>query len=400
MPLYLVLRYHDREGFQAALKLLFDPGPEWAPPPVWQAWRLPAGALLIALVAVRYGAVWSGYREAVRLHRSAWETSQAPAASPVLAAYVYRQDPVACFVAWLVLRCREGALALRHTDGARPWTLVRGAQPARSAPDRTVVDTLFRSSDSVEVRAILSDPQPDVRDAVAALHATVRGETRDVFRPRPGVWLALVLVAATLAEIPPHLASLPDVVPGALALIGFCAALYGLLAYVACDQLPLLVDGPSLVARLRVGGAAVFFLIGHVFAAGPLGADVYASSAVLPALAVTLLVVVWRAPRLPREGTLLSAIVGYRKHLGSAARDTAAEDLPWTLGLGVHADLFGGTFRYAGGSPPDWLLTAGGDPQEVLRLLHQTLAENVREATHGKIRSRRRSHGRSGAGGA
>ena len=391
VPLFLVMKYHDEPGFQAALKFLLEPDSSRALPPLWHEYRMVAmGGLLLALVAY-YSPAWRAYRSLAQLHRETRPVYQEPPLSPLHASFVYRQDLTTCVVAWLAALCHNGALLLHHKAGARPWAVTRGASHDLDPEDQDLLGVLFRTDERVELRAVVSEPHRDLREAADRMFRRVRAETGRYFGRRRGSLPAWLFALAVIAEIPFHVAGQPDAGPGVLPLTIMSAALLALPVYAVCHEFTGYFGGARVRACILIGAAILFASIGQSLLLSNAAFGSYVTTALIPGLAVSLVVAVWNAPLLPADPLLLPAIIGYRKHVNHEGYRIEEVDLPWTLGLGVHADVLAGSFHYAGHSAPAWLRTDEHDIEPVMKLLHQTLGTHVNQALHGEMESRRHS---------
>ena len=106
-----------------------------------------------------------------------------------------------------------------------------------------------------------------------------------------------------------------------------------------------------------------------------------------PGMAVSIIVMVRKVPLIPTNASLLKQIVGYAKHLASDSYQVQEKDLPWTLGLGVHADIIAKTFHYAEDNLPEWLHSTETDIPLQMKRMHQTFGQQVGEALYGEMES-------------
>jgi len=112
-----------------------------------------------------------------------------------------------------------------------------------------------------------------------------------------------------------------------------------------------------------------------------------------PGLMVTLIVIVYNSPLLPKNNFLLVQIIGYKKYMGRDDYQINEKDLPWTIGLDVHTDIIDNSFHYGGNEIPEWMQGSEDDVGSLMKILHQTIYQHVSEAINGKMKSSRTGRG-------
>jgi hypothetical protein len=193
-----------------------------------------------------------------------------------------------------------------------------------------------------------------------------------------------------IAEIPFYIASQGGEKPATLIITIFSTALFGLPAYVISHELPVFFSDSKVIASLKLIVTTLFVLFGHWLAFSDWAIDSYWSTAFLPDILAMIAVMVRKIPLLPQNTILLSQLIGYAKHLGADDYSICEEDLPWSMGLGIHADIIAGNFHYSGEVPPQWLHSSQDDVQTLMKILHQTFAQQVGEAVYGEMNSKSR----------
>jgi len=154
---YLIMKYHDTMGFQAAMKFLFNPDTDMALPSFWQDNRMMIiGCLMVALF-LYYSSIWISYKNFIQIQRDSHEQSGKPSLSALQASYHYQQDQTRCVVTWLIDLCSRGALSLHYRNGSRPWSVSRGTNQKMSGSDQELVEILFQEKPNVSLRASFSD---------------------------------------------------------------------------------------------------------------------------------------------------------------------------------------------------------------------------------------------------
>lgn len=391
--IYLIHKYQDTAAFQGAMRLIFNPGESLAPPAFWLEYRSVILAGLTIALVLYYLPVWRGFRETVRIYRDSMTTAEKPTASALEAGFLYQRNWAGCLAIWLLEMCRLGVLSLHYRKGARPWSVAKGRGWDEHQPDNEIAGDLFKDEDSIPLRAVVSDPHPRIRAASLKILKKADSEYGSRLRPRRTIIPALVLFILLMAEIPFYVAGQSDEIPMLIVVVLFSALFSAFPTFAFCFAFPMFYNGPALVGWIAFGGATVITLFGYsiLFFDGYL--DAHWGAAVCPALAIVIAVLVYNAPRPPKDASLLGRIVGYKKYLGSGGRLVQEDDLAWTIGLGVHTDIIDHSFHYQEGSTPDWLLVDESDRtgvQEVMRLLHQTFPRHVEEAVYGELKSKSR----------
>ena len=388
---YLVMKYQDTDAFQAAMNFLFNPDNSLTPPLFWKNYRMLLSGSAVALAFFFYIPVWASYRDVTRLYRNSTIKPERPSLSSVKASYIHRQDRTRCVVAWLAQHCSEGSLFLHYHKGMTPWSVSRTTRHGVHSKDQQLLKILFQKGDSVELRAHLQEPNPCLKEMAEKLYQDIRTDTSHVFQTPKSSLVAWLLFSLFLAEIPFSLAGQNTPVFTALPAAIFSTCLLALPGYAAFHQFPSFFGGPRVKAYILLGASVAIALVGHIILLQNQGSfRFFWRTAMFPDLSLLLAVAVYNAPLLPQDYRLLSRIIGYQKYLNRDGYQIKESDLPWTLALSVHSDVFSHSFQYDGQTFPLWLKTREGDVQAVMRILHQTLEQHVNYALNGEMKSRRR----------
>ncbi len=376
------------------MESLFNPDAGINVPSFWQSNRmLILGGLVVALFFY-YQSIWDAYKHLIRIYRDSVEISRKPAMSPLQASYHYQQDKTRCVLTWLIELCRQGALSLSYKKGVNPWSVRRVSVSGLNKHDQTLVEILFQEDNRVHLKASFSEPNPHVIKAADKLYKNIESENSHYFlvkkssRPTWFLFSALIVEAlfCTVRQGP----DIPAVIIVTLMAAGFL----GLVAFFSIYMLPSLLNGPRGTAIIAITGASVIALFAHMILFGASGLKVpYLTAAFYPSLVAVIGVLVKYSPLIPETSSSLSQIVGYKKYLGRNDHQVKEEDLPWTLGLGVHGDIMERSFHYAGQTAPEWIKSKEDDVQDLMKKLHQTLYRNVKEAIFGEIKSSSRLGG-------
>ncbi len=387
--LFVVLKYQDTKFFQSAMDFLFNPDAALALPPFWQKNRMGLTGCLILILVVYYRPTWQRYRKLIGLYRNNSKRKKKPDLPVVQASYLYRQDKALCLVTWLMDLCTRGLLILDYKKGNNPWSLGRGSHHSRTAFEQQLIDTLLQHGEPIRLQAILSEPDPDVQEAATELYEDIKEKNGSAFMARQSSLPALFTLMGCIAEIPFYMASQGGEKPGTLIITIFSAALFGFPAYIISHELPVFFGDSKIIAYIKLAAATLFVIFGHWLLFSDWATHSYWSTALFPDMLVMIAVMVRKIPLLPKNTILLSQLIGYAKHLSADDYSIREEDLPWSLGLGVHADINAHNFHYDSNVPPQWLLNGSQDDvQTVIKLLHQTFAQQVGEAVYGKMNTK------------
>jgi len=379
------------------MKFLFNPDEDLALPLFWQENRMVLlGGLVIALLAY-CKPTWNSYKNLIQIYRESGVNSRKPAISPLVASYIYNQGKVTCMTAWLVDLCCRRALSLRYRKKLHPWSLRRKRGSKVDDTNKELLNILFRNSDIVQLKASFSDPDPDVKETAEKLYKATVENNNQVFHNRQSGLPGWILLFGLISEIPFYIASQSSNLVATLPVTLFSTAICVAPVYVICAFLPQFFNGPRITAFAMLTLSLLFALFGQFLIFSSASTASYWSAAFFPNIAAAIITMVYQAPLLPKDNFLLPQIIDYQKHLAEDGYQIQEEDIPWTLGLGVHADIIERSFRYGGRSMPEWLLRSSEDDVQVLmKMLHQTFATDVNRAINGETSGSKNSR-RSGS---
>jgi len=392
--LYFVNKYQHTGEIQSTMESLFNLDADISMPSFWQDYRMLIMGGLVAALFVYYKPIWDAYKRLIQIYRESLESSQKPSVSPLQASYHYQQDQTRCVLTWLIDLCRQGALSLRYKKGFYPWSVRRGSISGLNDLDQQLFEILFQEGNRVHLKASFSEPNPHVKKAADKLYKNIETENSHFFRAKKSSRPAWFLFSALIVEVlfstvgPGY--EIPKVIIVTLLSSGFLA----LVAFFFIYMLPSLLNGPRGTAIIAISGASVIALFAHVILFGVSGLKVpYLTTALFPSLVAVVGVMVKKSPLMPETSSSLSQIVGYKKYLNMNGHQVKEEDLLWTLGLGVHADIIERSFHYAGQTAPEWIKSKEEDVQTLMKSLHQALYRSVKEAIFGEMESNSRLGG-------
>lgn len=391
--LYLVFRYQDTETFQNALDFLFKPNSDHALLPVWRQHRMLFLAIPLAACFLWYKSTWHSYRNLLRIYRDSPVVTKQPDISALQASYFLRQDQVSSLTTWLLEMCNRGAASLCYKKGITPWALQKRAGKNINPQDKQLLDILFRNSDYIDLKAPLHDPVPEVKETAETLFNEIKEKYHSFFHTRQYSLPAWLLLFGLIGEIPFYLASLETNMITTLPVTIFSTIVCVAPAYVFCKYLPTYFKGSKLIAGIFMTLSILFVLFAHSLLYSSSSTAPYLATSLYPNITAILLTLLHMVPLLPKDSNLLLQIVGYQKYLARDGYSTEEKDLPWTLGLGIHADIIDSSFRYGSTSIPAWLdNTTDKDLQEVMKLFHQTFATHVNKAVYGEMDEKSRGN--------
>jgi hypothetical protein len=386
---FLTLKYHNTDAFQASMKFLFNPDASLALPIYWQENRmLFLGALVVALFLC-YLPVWSSYKNLIQIYRHSPEKKSKPSLSALQGSYFYRQNKTMCLLTWLIDLCRRNALSLHYEKGVYPWSVSRVPRSKGSLFEQQLLDILFQEKDQIPLKASFSDPEPNVKEVAEKLYVFIKAENSHFFQPQKSSLLAWLVLFGLVAEIPFFVAGQASMTPGTLVFTLFSATIISGPIYVFCDELPLFFSELKIISYFKLIAASMFVLFGQWLLFTSNVAASYWATALYPNLVVVLIVMVHKVPFLPKSNFMLSQIIGYQKYLGHDGYQIKEEDLPWTMGLGVHTDIIANPLCYGEQEMPEWIQTNEDDVQFLVKTLHQTLGPHLSKAINGEMKSKK-----------
>lgn len=382
---YLLLKYQDSESFQGFMNFLFNPDSRFALTPFWQQHRLLILVGVVAMLLIYYQSTFANYSRFAQLYAETRPNSGKPSITPLKAAYIYRQDRNVLAV-WLLEMCRRNALILHYQKALYPWSISRGPGIAEERIDRELVDEMFTHDRLVTIKALLGEPNPPLKNAHLRLIRHLKQKNDDLFHKNAGPLPLFLLFTVSLVEIPFHMAGLQDKAsPLTLIIALFSAGAIALPVYAVSREFMSFFTGPKIKASLLVCGTALISAAALIMLLG--APRVKIAAIFFPALMLSMAVIIYNAPHLLKNRAIREQIWGYRKYLENSVRELEEQDLSWTIGLEVHADI-GSSLTYADRELPKWLVTEVKDSKTVIHRLHNTFGQYVSEALYGKMRSR------------
>lgn len=385
--LYIVFTYQDTDTFQSVMKFLFNPGSEYTLPVFWQENRIFLSAMVLLLLILYMLPTFNTFKKSIQLYQNSTATEKKPTVSILQACYTYQQDKVTCMTAWIIDMCRQGIVSLQYDktmDPSERWAVHKIKDHNIEYQNKALMDILFRENDTVRMKAFMHDPNPSVEETTDTLYASIQEKYRLFFVERQStlpVWIVLFFL---LAEIPFYMASTGENIPATLPITLFAIALFIIPVYVLCKFLPAFFNGPKVTAYSMFVFSILFSCFGLWMLYSETHTLSYWTTAFFPSITAAILVLIYQSPLLQKNNRLLSQILGYRKYLAKDGYVVQEEDLPWTLALGVHSDIFDNAFQYVNTPIPQWIQNhTKEDTQTLMKALHRTLQIAVNEAVNG-----------------
>ena len=395
---YLIMKYQDTEVFQNTMRFLFNPDASLALPAFWQDYRMLFLGAAAGLVMLYYKPVWLAYRNLSRVYKKGTQRQDKPDLPVLQASYLYRQDQTMGLVTLLIDLCRRGVLTLNYAGGEFPWSVSRKTDNSDktdselNTSEKKIIEILLQNKATIPLKASLSDPEPDVQEAAEELFREIKNNNHQISH-RKSLFPALIFLLIVIGEIPFFVAGLSSQMPAIFVIALFSAAITAVPATVITADFPVYSNEPELPAFIKLLFALLLLLVSHlIMFSNRYGLAPWWSFAMYPDLAVIIIVSVYKVPLLPENPALLQQIISYRKFLNHHDYRTKAEDLPWTLALGLHTGLLNNSFIYGEETVPEWIhleIPEGTtDVQSLMKLLHQTLPVQVNQAINGRMKSK------------
>ena len=383
----LMMIFQDTPEFIAIMNMLFGGNPSLAPPPWWVENRLYFIVGFILLLLYHYRSIWNHYRALISIYSDTESSKKSPPVSAQQASYIFLQDKAIIMTQWLIEQSQNGMLKLDYRKGPDPWSVsLSGKESSSTEANQNTINRLFKDKRQLHIAAQSSDPQPEFKQTADLLFKRVKSDAQPLLQTNPKPLFAWLVFIALIVEIP-FLNALYTNKPGMLAahlgVLTFTAAgTFGfrrLLPFLFTDFKILALAGLLLI--LLIAGFPNYMLI----TAGLTGP--FFEITLYLEIAVILLVLIHNPPLLPKDKTLLTAIVAFKKHLEDEKTMIKAQELQWIIGLQVHADIFNRNKTSHQVDIPTWLSGDEEEPRWLLARLFNTLTPGVRKAIYGETKS-------------
>lgn len=383
---YLILIYHDTALFQSTLKFLFNPDKNIALPEFFQDYRMIIIGTLFLVLVFFYKSIWISYKLLIKTYRESPENPRKPALSIHQLTYLYSPDKGRSFLVWIIELCQQGVLSIYFKKGDfHPWSIKREKNENKlSEFDQQLVSDLFEERDILPLMPSLSNPNPIVETVASKLYKHIKSETAHLSLSRKSSLPAWFLYLILIFEIPFYNALYPNN-PGMIVFAIFSTIFFVLPFYVFARQLSALATG-SLLSKITLSGTVFFALIPQFFIFNKPDLS-YFSTAFIPGLTAALIVLIYNLPLSLKDNSLLSQIIGYKKYLSKDTSPFGENDILWTLGLDIHTDLIGESFRYKEAKIPRWFKSPKEDVQFLMKILHQTFYQSINKTIYGEMKS-------------
>jgi len=391
---YFVMKYQDTDSFQNAMKFLIDPDADMALPLFWQNNRMLFFGIAILIVLYYYKPVWLTYRSLIGVYRKGSEQQKEPDVSVLQGSYFYQQDKTVSLMTFLIDLCRRGVLILSYAGRKQLWSISRvsGTMEGKmESSEIEIVDKLFQNRKKIKMKASLSDPDPDVRQAAEELFKKLKEDNRQFSREKKSLMPVVVFFLAVSAELPFYIASQSSQMPAVFFITLVSAVLAAIPAYVFYKDFPAYFNEPELPVFIKLFIAFVVVLISLLYIfSNRHGIAPYWSIALYPDLAAVIMVSVYTVPMLPKDHHLLQQIIGYRRFLYYHDYPIKEENLLWSLALGLHTGFIKNTFVYEEETVPEWIHLEDSEEeigvQKLMKRLYQALPVQISQAVNGEVR--------------
>ncbi len=385
--LYTVFKYQDTDTFQSIMKFLFNPSEKYALPLYWQNNRMLFLGTFTFLLILYTLPTFRTFKNTIHIYKNNTEIENRPKVPVLQACYFYQQDKVACMTTWLIDMCRQGIVSLQYDKAMDPserWSVHKEKDHNIDYKDKELTDIFFQESDTVNIKAFIHDPNPNVKETAENLYESIKEKYRLFFIERQStlpLWIGLFLL---FAEIPFYIASSGKDIPMTLPMTLFAAIIFTIPVFAFSKYLQAFFNGPKMIAISIFTFSLLFFFFGVWMLYSDKNGISYWDTSLYPSIAAGLLVLVYHAPLLQKDNRVLSQIIGYKKYLTKDTYKIQEEDLSWTLALNVHSDIFDNSFQYGNTHIPKWVQNnTEKNTQVVMKALHRTFNIAVNEAVNG-----------------
>jgi len=344
---------------------------------------------IIILLIFYFLPVLRNYKALISLYKKSSPSSVKPPISVQTANYIFIQNKSSCFTLWLIQCCRSGLTTLHYEKGGAPWSIKRNSDAGKvSEQDRILLNQLFERNQTISLEPSFSKPIPECQDVSNQLYKAIKTKNSGFMRRKMSSFPAWVLLAGLFTELfylsPVY--SLPGLFVIAIALAGTTAFLIYAIIYL----LQGFFNGQYILSLIMLMVPILIMGITHWGMTGISNGGFYFSTCFYPDVVVSIALIVYLAPDLPKEPFLLQQIVAYQKHLQSEAT-VIEQELSWRIGLEVDLGTFSHQWTYKDRKLPDWIKTNETDVQFLIEALHSSFPANVNTAINGSVKLRQKS---------
>lgn len=343
----------------------------------------------IILLIFYFLPVLRNYKTLINLYKKSSPSSLKPSISVKIANYIFLQNKSSCFTLWLIQCCQSGLMTLHYEKGGAPWSISRNPDALKvSEQDRALLNQLFERNQTISLEPSFSDPIPECQDVSNQLYKAIKTKNSSFMQRKMSsfpVWFLLVGLFAELFYLSP-LYSTPGLFVIAFALAGTTAFLIYAIIYL----LQGFFNGQYILSLIMLIVPIFIMGIAHWGLTGINNGGFYFSTCFYPDVVVSIALIVYLAPDLPKEPFLLQQIVAYQKYLQSEST-VIEQELSWRIGLEVGLGTFSHQWTYKDQKIPNWIKTNETDIQYLIEALHSFFPANVNTAINGSVKVKHKS---------
>ena len=345
------------------------------------------GGIIILLIFYFYSAL-RNYKTLINLYKKTDISSVKPPISVQAANYVFLQNKSSCFTLWLIRCCQSGFITLHYEKGGAPWSISQNSGAVKaSEQDKALLSQLFIRNNTLSLDSSFSDPVSEVLEASDHLYEAVKAKNRSFMQRNMGSFPAWIVLGGLFIESF-FLSSLYST-PG---LIVICIALTistGVFIYSLTYLFQGFFNGQHIMSLIMLIVPFMIMVGVHWGLTGINNGGFYFATCFYPDVVMSIALIVYLAPRVPKEPFLLEQIVAYQKYLQSES-SVIEQELSWRIGLEVFSSVFSSRWIYKG-QIPDWIKSNESDKQYLIEALHTSFPASVNTSIYGSVEVKHKS---------
>lgn len=345
------------------------------------------GGAIILLIFYFYSAL-RNYKTLINLYKKTDTSSVKPPISVQIANYIFLQNKSSCFTLWLIQCCQSGLITLHYDKGGAPWSISQNSGAFKtSEQDKALLSQLFIRNNTISLDSSFSEPVSEVLEASNHLYDAVKEKNRSFMQRKMSSFLAWIILGGLFIELF-FLSSLYST-PG---LIVICFALTistGFFIYSLIYLLQGLFNGKHILSLIMLMVPFLIMIGLHWGLTGINNGGFYFPTCFYPDVMISIALIIYLAPRVPKEPFLLQQIVAYQKYLQSES-SVIEQELSWRIGLEVSPSVFGDHWIYKD-QIPDWIKSNESDKQYLMEALHTSFPANINTSINGRVKVKHKS---------
>jgi hypothetical protein len=371
---YILLNFNDTEIFQVAMNWIFK-GLFIEPTGFWLQNRLLIITVIVLLLIFYYKSIFSSYKTIIDCYKNIDLTPQKPTLPIQQSNYMLLHDKSSSFAVWLIEMCQSGSLNLHFDKKKLCWSISKNPDKSNiSTYNQQLLGALFITEQKIELDASLDNEITELKLVSNRLYKNLEQNNAALLKKKksslPG-WIFLILL---FMEIP-FLSSINST-PG-LTIISIALAIStGFLVY-GFNYLLTLFNGHYLKSAIFLIIPAFIVSIMHFSMSSINNGGFYFLICFYPNIVSAIALMVYLAPKLPKDMYLLQQIIGYKKYLKEEVVVTEQE-LNWRLALAVQVDDFELDWTYKDRKPA-WLISNETNLRQLIYTLHLSFPESIKK---------------------